>query len=146
MAARAAGLSLHLWFRRELGPSPSVILGSRRPSHSREEALPSPPRLREGLILRAPKRRPPGSAVEKAVSPRGGAGPQLSLTSLMSLSGASSKRLRTCSRLSAWRICSRRTCGPSEESRGPRWANVAPPPPSRSETRLKEERGPGRAA
>lgn len=120
----AAGLSLPLWFPEGAGTPIQVSslgaggqpplgggareTGKRRPRHLN-------PRLGEDedAIPRPPKPRPLGSGVGKGSLPRGGwvLAPQVSWMSLMSLRGASSMMLRTCSRLSAWRIRSRRTCG-----------------------------------
>lgn len=121
--------------RAEPAPLVQEEAGTLTQCHPWEQKSQPRPRLRGDSVLSpdasAWSCRGEGSLLER------GAGPQLSLTSPMSLSGALSKRLRTCSRLSAWRICSRRTCRPGEASRGPWWTNVAPPPPSH-ETRVKE--------
>lgn len=101
---------------RRAEPAPLVQegAGTLTQCHPWEQKSQPRPRLRGDSVLSpdasAWSCRGEGSLLE------GGAGPQLSLTSPMSLSGALSKRLRTCSRLSAWRICSRRTCRPGRQA------------------------------
>lgn len=59
--------------------------------------------------------------------------------SLMSLRGASSRMLRTCSRVSAWRIRSRRTCVVGWET----WKAVPRKQPLPDQPGSREGRGPG---
>lgn len=101
---------------------PGVILGSRRPATPgrrccRDRAVEAPsPQARawrgSSLYPETCKAQASQFRCGERQSPPGGwvLAPQVSWMSLTSLRGASSMILRTCSKLSAWRIRSRRTC------------------------------------